>query len=702
MKADPALVSEYKRKIEKELGEGYQDTSVKAEMLYSREYKLFKEEQIGAPHLLFEKLCALAQKILPVQISENDYYKLYGDIKLAHLDVAPQSVYSLAYLSAILSVVVSAALTLLLQNIFLVIFGAVAALVSVFAIPGMPRSILQSWRARTSDQLVLAVLYIVIYLQHTSNLERAIKFVAEHISPPLSLDFYKILWDIETKKYTTVAEALEDYIATWRGWDDEFIEAMHLITASLLEADQKRKQDLLDTSIKTILDGTQNHMLGYAHELQSPMESLHMLGVVLPVMGLVMFPMIGAFMGATIKWYYLAIMYNICLPIIVYMIGKSVLATRPAGSDITDVYKYIQQKYKRPALNLFGYQLHAPPWAIGIATFFLVALPALVYFPFVMGRLSGEALAAEMFSTRALLFSIDFTAAIAIGLGAYYWWQVHYIIQVKKDIEKMEEQFSGAIFQLGEKLEQHEPPERAVIGLAESMEASDISRLFKVISYNLTNLGVSLRDAVFNKQYGAAAYFPSAVIKSALALFVEGARKGPEIVGKSLLTISEYLTSVQKVTARLQDLLAETVSSMTGQVKVFIPLICAIVVGLASLTTTIMTNLGKQLKTFSQAVPGSTPESSGALGGGLLSVFQIESMVPQFIFQFIVGIYIVEIIYILTFLLTGIVYGHDVIEEQNALAKNFITSAVLYSILAALMALLLGALVGPITQLKFE
>ncbi len=702
MAVNHELVSEYKRKIERELGEGYQDYSENADMLYSREYKLFKDEQIGGPHLLFERLCAFAQKIMPVQISEQDYYKLYGDIKLAHLEITPQSVYSLAYLSAILSVAVSAALTLALQNIFLIIFGAVAALVSVFIIPGMPRSILQSWRARASDQLVLAVLYIVIYLQHTSNLERAIKFVAEHMSPPLSLDFYKILWDIETKKYTTITEALEDYIATWRGWDDEFIESMHLIIASLTEADQKRKQDLLDNSIKTILDGTQNHMLTYAHDLQSPMESLHMLGVVLPVMGLVMFPMIGAFMGATIKWYYLAILYNVCLPILVYLIGRSVLATRPAGSDITDVYKYIQQKYKRPSLNLFGYQLAVPPPIVGIVAFLLAALPALIYFPFVMGPLRGEALTAEMFSTRALLFSIDFTAAIAIGLGMYYWWRVHYIVQVKKDIEKMEGQFSGAIFQLGEKLAQHEPPERAVIGLAESMEASDISRLFKVISYNLTNLGVSLKDAVFNKQYGAIAYFPSAVIRSTLSLFVEGSRKGPEIVGKSLLTISEYLTTVQRVTARLQDLLAETVSSMTGQVKVFIPLISAIVVGLASLITTIMTSLGKQLKTFSQAVPGSTPDSSGALGGGLLNVFQIESMVPQFIFQFIVGIYIIEIIYILTFLLTGVVYGHDDIEEQNALAKNFITSAVLYSILAAVMALLLGSLVGPITQLKFD
>jgi hypothetical protein len=697
---DAQLVSAYKRRIEKEVA-GYQDDSARAETSYSREYQLFKQEQAGAGHLLFERLCNRAAKIMPVQIAEKDYYKIYGDVKLAHLEITPQGVYSLAYLSAIGAVILSVVLALLLKSFLLVVVGPIGALIAIFYLPTVPKQILTTWRAQASDQLVLAVLYIVIYMQHTPNLERAIKFVAEHVSPPLSLDFAKILWDVETKKYSNIDDAIEDYITTWRGWDDEFIESMHLIKASLYEPDSGRKRDLLDNSIKVILDGTQNHMLTYAHQLQSPMESLHMLGVVLPVMGLVMFPMIGAFMGASIKWYYIALMYNVGLPIIVYVIGKSVLSTRPAGSDTSDVYEYIQQKYKRPAVTMLGAQIQVPPWLVGGLVWFLSGIPSFIYFAY-MFALSGEALTAEFYSLRALLLSLDFILSIALGLGAYYWWQVHYLVQVKKDIEKMESEFAAAVFQLGEKLEQHEPPEVAIVRLGETMAASESAKLFKTIAYNMTNLGANLKDAIFNKQYGAAVFYPSAIIKSALSLFVEGARKGPEIAGRSLLTISEYLTSVQKVTARLQDLLAETVSSMTSQVRMFIPLITGIVVGLASLTTTIMTSLGGQIKTFSTNIPGSSPESGGTLGTGLLSIFQIESMVPQFIFQIIVGIYVIEIIYILTFLLTGIIYGHDEIEQRDALAKNFILSAVAYVLVAGIGAVMLGMLVGPITQLRFQ
>ena len=60
---------------------------------------------------------------------------------------------------------------------------------------------------KASDQLLIAVLYIVIYMKRDSNLERAILFVANQIPAPLSIDFIKILWDVETGKYQTVEDS---------------------------------------------------------------------------------------------------------------------------------------------------------------------------------------------------------------------------------------------------------------------------------------------------------------------------------------------------------------------------------------------------------------------------------------------------------------------------------------------------------------
>src|SRR3989338_4256917 len=58
-------------------------------------------------------------------------------------------------------------------------------------------------RLRASNQMVMCILYIVMYMRHTSNLEHAVKFAGEHISAPLSLDLRKVVWDVETNRFST-------------------------------------------------------------------------------------------------------------------------------------------------------------------------------------------------------------------------------------------------------------------------------------------------------------------------------------------------------------------------------------------------------------------------------------------------------------------------------------------------------------------
>lgn len=688
------LVAKYHKKLQEEL---YGDAATPTTgYSYSHAYKIFKEEQAGKGHLLYEKLCRASEKILKVKPTQKDIEKVELPIRLAHLDITPASVYSFAYVATVLIIAVFAAIAIL-TNLLVIVIGLLIGIGVLLYLPTVPKSILTGWRARTSDQLVLAVLYAVIYMEHTPNLERAIKFVAEHTSPPLSLDFMKILWDVETKKYSSIVEALSDYAETWQGWDDEFVESIELLESSLYEANSERRQNILDKAVSVILDGTQDHMLSFAHNLQSPMESLHMLGIVLPVMGLVMLPMIGAFMGASIKWYYLVLMYNVLLPIIIYVISKSVLTTRPAGSDTTDVYKFIQQKYLRPALRIGKLEIPISPRGLGIAVFALVGWPGVYILSSMLLRLSGDALRNALFSNTALFSSIDIVAAIGLAFGAYYWWTVQHLVKVKKSIESMETQFSASAFALGERLQEKTPVELVFAKMAQT-EKGNIARFYQIVDYNLRQLGTSLADAITNPKYGALASFPSASIKSAMAVLIEGAKKSPDIVGRSMLTISTYSQAVHKVTERMKDLLADTVSSMSSQVKIFIPVISGIVVGLAALTTNILLNLGEQLQAISN-VEG--PEQASIVGGGLLDIFQINAMIPNPLFQFIVGIYVIELIWLLSFMLAGIIYGHDEIEKKWLLAQNFIMATVFYVIITAVTVLLFTALAAPITQMAY-
>ena len=145
-----------------------------------------------------------------------------------------------------------------------------------------------------------------------------------------------MLWDVETEKYSSVKESLDSYLDTWKKWNSEFIEAFHLIESSLYEGDEARRLNALDKSLDVILEETYEKMLHYAHNLQNPITMLHMLGIILPILGLVILPLVVSFME-NVKWYHLAVLYNVILTVVVYYLGKNILSRRPTGYGDTDI-----------------------------------------------------------------------------------------------------------------------------------------------------------------------------------------------------------------------------------------------------------------------------------------------------------------------------------------------------------------------------
>ena len=324
------LFMRYRKKIEEQVGQST-DIREEPEVSYSQAYDVFRKEQLGLSHTLFEKLCNGSERILKFKLNEKDVEKIQPALDMTHIRATPQSVYSFALLSTVITVIAFFVIGILLGNIIVIVTGLMVAMGLFFAIPAIPKRLFMIWRAKAGDQIILAVLYMIIYMEHTPNLELATWFAAKHLPPPLSLDFIKVLWDVETKKYSNVIAALEDYIETWRGWDDAFIESVHVMETSLVAETKEERLKTLEKAEEIILDGTFDKMMTYAHNLQSPIETVHMLGTVLPVMGLVMLPMVSAFMGDSVKWWEIAIMYDIILPFAVYALSRSVLSVRPAA-----------------------------------------------------------------------------------------------------------------------------------------------------------------------------------------------------------------------------------------------------------------------------------------------------------------------------------------------------------------------------------
>jgi hypothetical protein len=655
--------------------------------LMSLEYDTFRREALETRVTFYERLCASFGDILHVTVKPTEQRKLEESISTAHLTITPAQATGFGTFVALLMIFfgilvggVAFAFDVLGDYLVLMVLLLLGGAFLLKPLTKLPHYFAQRWRLAASNQMVMCILYMVIYMRHTSNLEHAIKFAGEHIGQPLSLDLKKVLWDVETGQYVTIRDSLEQYLMGWKDYNLEFVEAVHLIEGSLYESSDAKRISVLEKALQVILDSTYDRMLHYAHQLKSPITMLHMFGVVLPILGLVIFPLLGSFLGGLIKWYHLAFLYNFLLPLFVYFMGNRLLSARPTGYGQGELLKTYPQ--------YAAYEKVASPLFLGVLVGGLLVLlglsPLLIHW--VDPLYDAEFFGWEFLDYKegqgpygfwALLLSLFVPLGIAFGLGVYFYLKTKTLIEVSRKTDALEKEFSGGLFQLGNRVESGIPAEQAFGSVAQTMQGTPTGEFFRIVDTNIRSAGVSLKKALFDPKIGALLYYPSHLIESSMKVLVESARKGPKVVSRSLLTISDYLDRIRQVNERLKDLLADVLSSMVSQVHFLTPIIAGIVVGVGSMVVTIINILGEQ---FAQA----GLEEGGFTGGvsTLASVLNIQDVIPGYQFQMVVGLYVVEIIILLSLLSTYIERGVDDTTARYRIGRNLFTGTILYVVVA--------------------
>jgi len=684
------LVRKYSSRIEKSVKRDIESPKQNSE--FSREYDVFRREEMSKNSGRYESLASFAGKIVRTKPNEKIVKELQESLEISHLKLTVNDVSSFAVFYSLLVglfFLILGVVAYLFDFVGLALFFGFAFLISLLIIGPLtkiPINLATRWRVRAGNQIVLCVLYIVIYMRHTSNLENAIKFASDHIGGPISLDLRKVFWDVEVGKYSTIKESLDHYLRLWRANNLAFVNSIHLIESSLYEPSEERRLTLLDKSLQVILDGVYSDMLRYAHDLKNPITMLHMLGVILPILGLVIFPLMGAFLGGFIKWYHLFLLYNILLPLLVYSIGMNILSKRPSGYS-ENLIGF--EKVKGP--KFLSFFIFFILFLIGISPFIVYTLgvgsdPMFLGLPFfdfdeIGGRVYGP------YGAGALLLSLFVPLSFGVGLGFYFSRKTKNLMKLSRETKDLESEFSASLFQLGTRIGDGIPTESAFKDVAQTMEGTPTGGLFWRINNNLTKLGMSLRDSIFDREKGAIADYPSTLVESSMEVLVESSKKGPNVASQSLISISNYVNSVKSVGERLKDLLSEIISSMKSQIGFMAPVIAGIVVGIGSMIVGVISQLGTLLE---QAAQGGT-ELGGNLAN-LTDLFNKVDTVPPYFFQVIVGLYVVQVVYILTVLANGVEFGVDKLNEQNSLGKNLLRSSLLYVIISLVVVLIFNRL----------
>ena len=677
---------------------------------FSKEYWQFKQDMM--PELSrYKRLCLGLGSILKLKVSKKDEEKIQKYLDIAHIDVTPSQTLTLAVVSlflGFLSGILISVLVYLITDTFSLMLFFLFFLISLFLFYyfySMPARLANKYRLKVASQMVPCVLYVVVYMKHTSNFERAIAFAAQHLTPPIALDLRKVFWDIETGKYSNIKDSLEAYLETWRESNLEFVESFHLIESSLYEPNEERRVAVLERALEVILDGVYEKMLGYSRSIRSPLTNLYMLGIVLPTLAIALLPLISVLMAGVVKWYHVFLIFNVLIPFLVFYMTNEVLLKRPGGYGEAELLELNPDYWKFKSRKHYwkGLFILVPLLVLGFLPFiFQSGLPEMIglksdygleelnfgffsdmkLFDFknVDGKVSGP------FGVFAILLSLFVPLGIALFYSYVYKQKTRELIKARDESRQLEEEFTNSLFQLGNRLGDGIPAEIAFAYVANSTRGQATEGFFQTVNINLQQLGMSLEQAIFNKKRGAIIFYPSALISTSMKILVESVKKGLQVAARSLMSISDYIKNIHKINERMRDLLAEVVSDMKSNMVFLAPLLAGIIVGLASMITTILNKL--------QVFFIESPE--GDFGGvnirNFLDMFDVTRMISPYFLQISIGLYIIQIIFILSSTLVTIDAGEDKLRSVYETGKNLRRGMFLYFLVALISILALSLL----------
>jgi len=710
MSSTDDILKKYGAKIEGQM-KGYDPDSGQTKK-FGKSYEQFRGSMLPE-FSRYERWCKSMGNTFSIKIKDEDKAKIDRNIEIAHLNVTASETMVFATMLMFLTMFAGGLLTAaiyLLSGAFSLLMIFLIFLMAIFLFfytSKAPERLAMRWRLKASSQMVPAILYIVIYMKHTSNFEKAVSFASEHLQPPLSLDFRKIFWDVEVGKFSTIKDSVDNYLLGWKDYSLEFVEAFHLIESSLFEPDESRRIAVLEKSLQVILDGVYDKMLKYTHNAKAPLTSVYMLGVVLPTLALAILPLASTMMGGAIKWYHVMLIFNLLIPFLVIYLTGNVMAQRPGGHGESDLLEKnpLYGKYKSNKAYLWAILMALPLFLVGIIPLLWRYTPIPLWLETtrdyswsslgigilgdagVFGILTDPTTGTVTgpFGSGALLLSLLVPISIGMVFIMVFKAKTKDLLATRNDYKEVEKEFTSSLFQLGNRIGDGLPAEIAFSKVLESVKGTATEGFFRLVNENIQQLGMSLDRALFDPKRGATIFYPSQLVATSMRILVESVKKGLQVAARSLMSISDYVKSIKKINDRLNDLLADIISDMKSNMTFLAPLLSGIIVGLSGMITTILGSLSAMFADGSAG--GEGIEAAGGVGD-ILSIFDITQMIPTYWLQVVVGIYLIEIVFILTSTLVTIKAGRDPLQTTSETGKNLKVTLILYTIVAT------GAIIG--------
>jgi len=627
----------------------------------------------------FEDLCKLSIKHFSWLVGDIQSFRKKAEesvseefiesLNFTGLDVEPYEVLLLSYGGAVIAAVIAIMLDLIIFAFYgFSIMGmgmmTLALLIGITA--GLPLAALQFlseypktkagyMKVHSMGDIPEVLSYIVMYLKLIPNMEDGIRFAARESNTSLGKDLKKLVWDLEVRVYRSIDDAITSFANLWGKWSDYLKRALHLIRSAVREGSESERNMTLDRSLDIVMEGTKNSMTNFANQLHQPTLVIYSIGVMIPLALIGMLPA-ASLVGMRISIFQIFLIYDIILPLLLFIYIRKVLLSRPATFNPPAIppnhpdVENINKKENMVEAAVLG-------TIIAIPGVIFMLLPAVV----MKGRLVDMVNRWNTFVPVTLFILWGVAAAVSFYcLRTYTAYK-----KIRDDIKKMEEEFSDSLYVIGKRITEGKPAEEAFQYAARTMEGSEMGKIFARTSFNLTSMRTNLNDALFDSKFGSLKHVHSDRIRAVMHLFVEGVKKSYEAAGVAIVKVAEHLKQLQEVERGIRNSLGTLTSTLKSTATIFAPMIAGITLGITKLISVTIEKMD-----FS-----SIPENDFISGTSNFS-FDIR---PEY-FVLVIGIYIIQLIFLLMRFANGIDEGDDKVEYMYDLGKSMPTAVAFFSI----------------------
>ena len=643
----------------------------------------------------FEKLCKISNRILKVRAPDFVRKKLEDPIYMSDLKATPDEVWSLTITSFLASLIIFLGIALidLPESIIFLIFPPFIAF-NVLSYPGFYSEVV---RVRAGNETVSIILYMVTYLSLNPVYEKSVQFAAARCHGPLGNDLKKAVWDVNVGEFTTIRDALTTYSKKWTLWNEEFVNSLIMLQLLEIQTNPEGRDEVLKRATEKIMTSTCYKMEDYAYKLKKPSMVLMLFGIFMPLIGLVMFPLISVFLTSTISPLYIGIGYTVLLPFFMWWFLYRMISKRPATYSHSEKLEEVEPK---KYIKLKKIKARLPIIPIAALMGFIIAIPGIMYFLDLYGTHHNiftqynPSMAKSVWSDYCLdryqpvnmikdtvrAMFVIWGASFAIVFATFFRSKGPYEFDLF--VRKLEEDFTSGLFELQTALRENIPIESAVMKVIEEYkrlgkDQSVIAGFFHDIYDKMSRFGLSLKNALFGKD-GLVTKLPSALIRTIMEIITSALYRGSIIASSVVKNIANYLNRLSEIEYMIKKGMRDIISNLSMQGSFIAPVIAGIVASSAVVIVQMLQAVARAIKSIEQMYSFGTN-----VGGGMsdtLGMLDFKSVMPPTVMELIAGIYLIEIIIIISIFITGIERGFNRVPRDHLISRSLIMAVVVFSI----------------------